>query len=580
MMTGRAVEDMDVISRMRNRVRTAVVATAALAVMAISPAAAQAAFSVSGLVAQPAATDAGAHSDFTLHIAFPDTGTDVKNLTIHLPPGMVGDPTATPLCTVAQLNGDTCPANSQVGSVTTAVTAFLIPPIGIPLSVDGTLYNLTPQTGEPARFGIVLRPLGGLLGKIVLQSAVKLRTTDYGLDTVINDIPNTSNGLATHIDSMNVQLQGMAGSPAKPFMRNPTSCTVATTTFDAVSYSAATASGTASFTPTNCGSLDFSPTFLSTIGSAGHTDAGTAPPLTTIVEQDVGEAGARNVAVILPDGVAAQNAPLSRQCSVAAFQAGNCPANTIVGNATATSPLLTQPLTGPVSVVVPEVTGLPRLGLDLQGPLHIQLYGKFTLSVDGPGNEFDDVPDIPLSHFELKFAADDLVGTQRDLCVPPTPLFTTSFLGWNGATQTGDVPVTVKGCGSTGGGGKPTAKIRVSHAASKKPRMKLVVKAATGKVATKIVKTKLRLPKRLRFGHGADFANGFSVKGASNPTIRRKRRALTVKTSGTSKLVEKAARGALLRRHRIAGHKLRFKLAVKDSAGKTTHLKLKTVAKP
>lgn len=554
--------------------------------LALAPAGANAAFSLSGLSAAPASLAAGAHSDFTIHVAFPDAGSDVHDLTVHLPPGMVGDPTATPICTIAQLNGDTCAANTQVGTVSTAVTATILsipplPPVALPLTVDGTLYNVTPQEGEPARFGIVLRPLGGLLGKIILQSAVKLRTTDYGLDTIINNIPNTSSGLATHIDSMDVHLQGMAGSPAKPFMRNPTSCTLATTSFDAVAYGGATASGTASFTPTGCGALDFSPTFSASIGSAGHTAPGTRPPLTTVVEQDVGEAGANVVSVVLPHGVSAANDALASQCPVANFQAGTCPANTVVGSAIATSPLLTQPLSGPVTVVVPTAPGnLPRLGLDLQGPLHIQLFGKFTLSPNGPGNEFDGVPDIPLSHFELNFAADKLVTTVVDLCAPPTPFFMTSFLGWNGAAQTGDVPVTVNGCGSTGGGGKPKAKIAVTHASSKKPRLKLRVTAAKGaKAATKITKTKLKLPKKLRLAKGRAFRSGFTSH-PRGPKPKHTAHSVTVKVSGASKLTERAAKGALLRRGHVAGRKLKFKLVVKDSTGKTTKLKLTTKAKP
>ena len=30
----------------------------------------------------------------------------------------------------------------------------------VPLTVDGSLYNVEPAAGEPARFGIVLRPIG------------------------------------------------------------------------------------------------------------------------------------------------------------------------------------------------------------------------------------------------------------------------------------------------------------------------------------------------------------------------------------------------------------------------------------
>src|SRR5439155_2454470 len=160
-----------------------------------------------------------------------------------------------------------------------------------------SLYNLTPQAGEPARFGIVLRPvslpppLPSVLPPVVLQSAVKLRPTDYGLDSVINNIPNATSGLATHIDSMDVTLFGSAGSPKKAFSRNPTSCSPSTTGFDADAYGGATATGTAGYTPTNCSALDFSPTFSSSIGSKGHTAATSRPPLSTVVDQDAGEAG-------------------------------------------------------------------------------------------------------------------------------------------------------------------------------------------------------------------------------------------------------------------------------------------------
>ena len=33
----------------------------------------------------------------------------------------------------------------------------------LPLTVNGSLFNFTPQPGEPARFAIVLNPAGALL---------------------------------------------------------------------------------------------------------------------------------------------------------------------------------------------------------------------------------------------------------------------------------------------------------------------------------------------------------------------------------------------------------------------------------
>src|SRR3954447_69128 len=99
---------MDVTRPRGGRRRTRIGLLVALATLAFAPAA-QADISFTGVSAQPANTSAGANSDFTLQMNF--GGSDsVQKLTVHLPPGQVADPTATPLCTVSQLNNDNCPA--------------------------------------------------------------------------------------------------------------------------------------------------------------------------------------------------------------------------------------------------------------------------------------------------------------------------------------------------------------------------------------------------------------------------------------------------------------------------------------
>ena len=76
---------------------------------------------------------------------------------------------------------------------------------------------------------------------------------------MIEDIPNTTQGLPTHINEMNVTL---FGDPRKPFIRNPTSCGPATTLFTADAHGPNTeTTGTANFTPVNCGAVPFSPEF-------------------------------------------------------------------------------------------------------------------------------------------------------------------------------------------------------------------------------------------------------------------------------------------------------------------------------
>jgi hypothetical protein len=457
---------------------------AAAALLTVIPASAQA-ITLSGLVAQPASTQAGAHSDFHLHMNF--TNGQVKDLTVGLPPGQVGDPNATPQCTEAQLNSatagnDGCPANTQVGTVVANATITVVA-LPVTLNVSGKLYNLTPHAGEPARFGIVLQPgnLGGAvtlpLPPIILQSAVHLRP-DFGLNTVINNIPNSTQGLPTTINSQDITLFGIAPGTGKPFMRNPTSCDEHTTTFTAVPYSGATDSGSVTFTPTNCGALDFSPAFTAIVGGPGGTAQGRQTTAITSIDQDNDEAGLINAHVFVPADLAPNTLTdlLSHRCPPADFEAGTCLGNTVVGDAVATSPLLSSPLAGQV-LLVDNGGLLPNIGLDLRGQLHLLLQGS--LNTD-KSVIFAGLPDIPIAHFQLAFTnPPGLLIANRDLCVGPPPVFHADFTGYNGASTSVDSTATVQGCGGGSGSGgtgskckKKAKKKHKHHAAESKKHKK------------------------------------------------------------------------------------------------------------
>ncbi len=433
------------------------------------PASAQAAFTVNGTAA-PTNTNAGAHSNVNIHMDF--SGGQVKDLTIGLPPGLVGDPNATPLCTVAQLNADNCPDASEVGTVhANATVTVVVLPVNIP-DIAGTLYNLTPQPGEAARFGIVLRPvdlpdpLPDLLPPVVLQSGVQLRP-DFGLNTVIKDIPNSTSGLSTTINSQDITLFGTAPGTGKPFMRNPTSCGTHTTTFSATPYSGSSSSDTATFDTVNCADLDFSPTFTAEVGGPGQTTNGVPTTASTAILQDADEAGLHDAVVTVPPDLN-PNATLffGAHCSQTDFLASACPSNTVVGLATAASPLLAQPLIGNVELVT-GAGAFPNLGLDLQGALHLLLQGTTDISA-GNTVSFHGLPDIPIARFQLTFTNPPaLLGTSRDLCVPPAPLFHADFSGYNGANTSVAASATVDGCGPSSGNGNVGGKCK-KHKAKKK----------------------------------------------------------------------------------------------------------------
>ncbi len=550
--------------------------TLAAALVLAFPIAASAAFGLHSLNAAPDDTTAGANSDFHLHIGFEDPEQQVKDLTIHLPPGMVGNPTSPDVCTIAKLNADNCPPASAAGTTTTETMVWVSKPVlGMPLTVTGTIYNVEAQPGEPARFGIVLRPPAsdlGVLPKIILQSAAKLRPSDFGLDTVLQDLPNTSGGMPVDIQSMDIVLQGKAGNPSKDFMRNPTSCATATTGFDATSYAQPdqVVSGQASFTPTNCESVPFSPQLSATVGSPGHTADGTAPPLTTVIEQEATEAGLRDATVLLPTGIGPTNAELGNTCPQEQFLAGACPNAALLGTAVAQSPLLSQPLTGQVVLVAPPAVGqLPLLGLDLRGQLNLQLFGSFLVTATGPGNAFIGLPDIPISRFELTFEEDHLISSTRDLCRGAAPIFHADYVSHSGATTSEDVAANVEGCG---GAEKATASVRLTKTRSDAPTLRFTAKAGVDELRS----VKLRLPKGLRFAAGETWDDGTRARldGRNLPdaALKHGKRTLRVQDPGDGgqSLVLTVRDGALDRAGKLG--KLRFRATLTDVDGEATRL--------
>jgi len=416
------------------------------AALALVPASAQA-LSFSGLAAAPTTLQAGAHSNFNVHIGF--SGGTPKDLTISLPPGEVGDPNATPFCAVAQLNADSCPANTVVGTASTMISLLGVLPS--PLPVTGNVYNVAPHPGEPARFGIALHalplpaPLNALiLPPVIIQSGVQLRQTDFGLDTIVNNVPNSATLISLggsgvpvpiSIGAMDLSLFGTAPGTGKPFLRNPTSCAPRHAAFQAVPYTGSTAIGQAPpFTLTGCGSLPFSPRFSATLDVPTRQTAGEKPTLTTSIDQSDGEAGLQDAKVFIPPDMGADLSRLTpdQVCSQSDFAAGSCPSVAVLGSALATSPLLTAPLSGPV-YLVDNPGGVAKIGLDLRGQLNMRIQGQ--LGIDNT-TEFSGLPDIPISHFQLRFdgGPGGILLTSRDICNPPAPVFHADFQGYNGAT--------------------------------------------------------------------------------------------------------------------------------------------------
>jgi hypothetical protein len=554
---------------------------AAFAALLIAAPAANAAFGITPFSAQPSSKAAGANSDFTVQFKVTDPSAGLKDLTVHLPPGLIGNPLATPTCSETQLQADACPAKSDVGDATNNVNVKPLGLLPIPLTVSGQVYNVEPRKGEPARFGIVLDPspvpgLGAVLPKIVLQQTASLRQSDFGLDTGLRNIPNSAKigGVSTPLEVTGVALtlEGQVNG-GKGFLRNPTSCGVKTVKIDADAYSGASASNQDQFTTTNCAALPFSPEFGAKIRQVSK-DLADPVELTTSISQTIEEAGLKKAVVSLPTDIIGNSQALAIQCDTADFEAGNCAEDTKVGEAVAASPLQSQPLTGSVYLVKPTTpVPFPDLGVDLKGGLALKVKGAISAAAVPSGLQifvtFDGLPDIPLSDFSLTFDGGQggLNIARRDPCSPPPFGFVADFDSHSGKTLNvhSDAQATCVG----GGAGRPKAKVRVGKLKSGKPKVGLRLRAAS----TPIAKARVKLPRGLRVGAKRRLLAGTQIAGGS---IRGHGRKLSVKAKGggVDRIGIRLARGAVKSRPGLRAKRLKpFAVTIVDSDGTRTKLK-------
>jgi hypothetical protein len=193
----------------------------------------------------------------------------------------------------------------------------------------------------------------------------------------------------------------------------------------------------APFQAASCASRHFRPKLSLTL--KGGTKRSANPALKAVVTPRRGHANIGAAAVTLPHSEFLDNEHIQTICTRVQFSAGGgngeqCPAASIYGRAQATTPLLDEPLSGPVFLRSSNHK-LPDLVPALRsGKININLHGRID-STKGGGirTTFEGVPDAPVTRFTL-----EMFGGSKSLLVNSTNLCTRShralalFEGQNG----------------------------------------------------------------------------------------------------------------------------------------------------
>ena len=386
---------------------------------------------------------AGASPDFTLTATRPDRNIPVGRMTYDLPPGLVGNLALRGLvpCALKAAAAGSCPRSSRLGPVTSVDGSGTEPP-----SLPGSIYLTKPrEPGDPAGLSVAVPARLGPVdaGIVIVGVRLQLRP-DGGLHVMSEPIPSLVQGIPLAIRRLTVRVT------RDGFMRNPTSCgeKAALGHFDSLGSEHAEISSKLTFG--GCDRLAFGPRMKAFIGAKRKTGAGSHPPFTTVITTSGDDATIKSAHVRLPKGVASNTRSLNAACATDAFAAGRCPEQSRIANAVAHSPLLRDPVTGPVYLVKrpPGEPGLPRLVVQFRSPVALNLEASINIGKGGGiGTTFPVVPDLPITRFTLRFHGGPYgaLALTKNVCRRALRLPAT-FVGQNGRTVKARPRMAVRGC--------------------------------------------------------------------------------------------------------------------------------------
>ncbi len=426
---------------------------------------------------------AGGYTDFSLLLQRGDGQQRISSLQFKTPAGLLGMISHVPLCQEPQAAEGTCSQASEIGhTVTTAGPGpfpFQVPQAGAP---PAPIYLTGPYEGAPYGLSIVVPVIAGPFNLGIVKVRAKIE-----VDPHTSQLTITTGALPAILDGIPTDLRAIDAVIDRPdFMFNPTNCSSAAFTGTATSTEGTRAGLESHFQVGSCQSLAFKPDFK--VSTAGKTSKKYGASLTAKIvypttppgaNQASSQANIASVKVDLPKQLPSRLTTLQKACTAAVFEANpaNCPAASVVGRATAVTPVLPVPLTGPAYFVSHGGEAFPSLIVVLQGDgVTVDLVGTTFISKAGiTSSTFKSVPDVPISSFELTLpegpfsaltsnlpAKDHYSFCGQKLAMP------TAFTAQNGAVINQSTPISVASCPKAKKAAKKTKKAKKRAAAEKK----------------------------------------------------------------------------------------------------------------
>jgi hypothetical protein len=407
------------------------------------------------LVAGTSNPNAGAFSSFTLKLDRDDGDQFLGDLNFTMPPGFTGSLRGISYCPEASIQRaartpglteqaiPSCPAPSQIGTSNVAAG-----PGSHPFHAIGKIYMAGPFKGAPLSIVAVTPALAGPYdyGTVVVRVAVHIDPLDAHVIAVSDTVPSIIGGVPIRMRSIQVNLD-------KPsFIINPTSCDPFSIASQGIGDQSTVADFSSYFHAANCLSLGFAPKMtVRQLGGRKATKRNSDPSLQFDLTTRPGDANVKSVALTLPSTFEIDQRHLRNFCTEKELLTTQCAGRQAIGEATTTTPLLDQPLSGRVYAVSGS-GGLPHLAFLLHGQVDLVPRAESKTIAGGRlRTTVPVVPDAPIGHFHLVLfgGKHGYLANTRDIC-RNTPLIRVAFASHSGKTLTQSVK-TKTACGGSKG---------------------------------------------------------------------------------------------------------------------------------
>jgi len=390
---------------------------------------------------------AGAFSPFSVSFSRTDQDQDLRRLTVALPPGLLGILKGVERCPEPQASQGACGAGSLIGHAT-ATSGPGSHPYYVP---GGQVFLTGPYKGAPFGLSVVVPAVAGPfnLGNVVVRAAISVDPHTAQITAVSDPLPTIIDGIPLQLKSVNVSID------REGFAFNPTSCDPLDVAGTLTSAQGAQAHLASRFQAAGCAGLAFKPSF--TVSTQAKTSKKNGASLDVKVGYPKGaQANIRSVAVKLPKQLPSRLTTIQQACPQAAFNSNpaSCPVGSVIGTATAHTPVLASAVTGPAYLVSHGGAAFPDLVVILQGEgVTLDLIGGIDIKKGVTSSTFASVPDAPISSFELALpegphsglAAVVSAKAKGNLC-GQSLVMPTTITGQNGAQLKQNTKIAVTGC--------------------------------------------------------------------------------------------------------------------------------------